>query len=202
MVYKVKHIRPKVADYDVIVIGTGSGGGVASHMLQRKGKKVAVVEQEKIGGECPNYGCVPTKALLQAAKTLSTVNKAENFGVKVNNPTLDYPAVKSWKDKAVRFTGTSEGEVSYKNDGISVLKGHAHFIDPWTISVHGKRFTAHQFLIATGTHDVVPPIPGLKEAGYLGYRDALDLEKPPRKIFIIGGGAIGCEFAQILSLLA
>jgi dihydrolipoamide dehydrogenase len=199
MTYKVKAVRPRIPDFDVIIIGTGSGGGVASHMIQKSGKKVAVVEQEKIGGECPNYGCVPTKALLQAAETYNIVKKASNFGVNVGSVSVDYPAIKTWKDKAVRRTGTEEGVKSYQDDGITVIKGHAHFIDEWTLSVHGKRYTAHQFLIATGTHDVVPPIPGLTEAGYIGYRQALDLEKPPKKLFIIGGGAIGCEFAHIFS---
>lgn len=199
MTYKVKSIRPKIPDYDVIIIGTGSGGGVASHMIKKSGKKVAVIEQEKIGGECPNYGCVPTKALLQAAETYNTVKKAGNFGINVGSVSLDYPAIKAWKDTAVRRTGTEEGAKSYQDDGITVIKGHAHFIDEWTLSVHGKRYSAHQFLIATGTHDIVPPIAGLKESGYIGYREALDLEKPPKKLFIIGGGAIGCEFAHIFS---
>jgi mercuric reductase len=199
MTYRTKSIKPSHPDFDVIIIGTGSGGGVASHMLKKTGKKVAVVEQEKIGGECPNYGCVPTKALLQAAETYNTIKKAKNFGINVSGVSVDYPAIKSWKDTAVRHTGTEEGVKSYQDDGITVIKGHAHFINEWTLSVNGKRYSAHQFLIATGTHDLVPPIPGLKETGYIGYRQALDLEKPPRKLFIIGGGAIGCEFAHIFS---
>jgi len=199
MVYKVKHIKPSITDYDAIIIGTGSGGGVASHMLNSKGKKIAVVEQETIGGECPNYGCVPTKALLQAADTYNTVKAAADFGINVDNASVDYPAIKAWKEQAVKNTGTSEGLASYQNDGITVIKGHAHFIDPWTISVHGKRYTASKFLIATGTRDVVPPVPGLEDSGYIGYRQALELEKPPKKLFIIGGGAIGCEFAHIFS---
>lgn len=199
MVYKTKPIKPSFPDYDVIIIGTGSGGGVAAHELHKKGKKVAVVEQEKMGGECPNYGCIPTKALLQAAETLETIERADKFGIEVGKATVNYPALKAWKDKAVWNTGTHAGEQNYREDGIVVIKGHAHFIDPWTVSVHGKRYTAHKFLIATGTHDLVPPITGLKEAGYIGYRDALDFEKPPKSIFIIGGGAIGCEFAEIFS---
>jgi dihydrolipoamide dehydrogenase len=198
--YKTKHVQPKIADYDVIVIGTGSGGGVGAHMLNRNGKKVAVVEQEKMGGECPNYGCIPTKALLQAAETLHTVKRAADFGIKVSGKAeVDYPALKAWKDKAVWNTGTHAGEATYKADGITVLKGHAHFIDPWTVSIKGKRYTAKRFLIASGTSDFVPPISGLKEAGYIGYREALEFTKPPQKLFIIGGGAIGCEFTEIFS---
>lgn len=186
-------------DFDLIVIGTGSGGGVAAHMATTKGKKVAVVEQEKIGGECPNYGCVPTKAILQAAETYKVINHAGNFGINVNKVDVDFPSVKRWKDQAVKNTGTGDGLSAYNAGGIKVITGHAHFINPWTISVGGKRYKAHHFLIATGTHDLVPLIPGLKETGYIGYRQALDLEELPKKLCVIGGGAIGSEFTHYFS---
>lgn len=199
MVYKTKHVKPAITDYDVIVIGTGSGGSVGAHILNQQGKKIAVVEQENIGGECPNYGCIPTKALLQAAETIEVIERANSFGIKVKDAKLDYKALKNWKDKSVHNTGTWNGEASYKEDGVAVLKGHSHFINPWTLSVHGKRFTAKKFLIASGTHDFVPPIPGLEDTGYIGYREALDFTSPPKSLFVIGGGAIGCEFTQIFS---
>jgi dihydrolipoamide dehydrogenase len=200
VVYKTKHVQPSQTDYDVIVIGTGSGGGVGAHELNKKGKRVAVVEQEVMGGECPNYGCIPTKALLQAAETLRTVQRADDFAIKLpGKAEVDYPALKAWKDKAVWNTGTHAGEQNYKEDGISVIKGHAHFIDPWTLSIKGKRYSAKKFLIASGTRDFVPPINGLQEAGYVGYREALEFTKPPKSLFIIGGGAIGCEFTEIFS---
>lgn len=198
--YKTKQSQPKSPDFDVIIIGTGSGGSVAAHMLNRQGKKVAAIEQELMGGECPNYGCIPTKALLQAAETLQTVRRAEDFAIKVDGtPSVDYPALKKWKDKAVWNTGTHAGEQNYEEDGIKVIRGHAHFIDPWTLSVKGRRYTAKRFLIASGTHDFIPPIKGLDDVGYIGYREALEFTKPPKKLFIVGGGAIGCEFSEIFS---
>ncbi len=199
MTYKTKHIKPSSLDYDLIVIGTGAGGGVAAHHSASKGKKVAVVEQEKIGGECPNYGCVPTKALLQAAETYRTIQSAKNFGIHVSGVKADHTAIRSWKNQAVINTGTDEGLQSYEQDGIKVLKGHAHFLNPWTLSVAGKRYTAHNFLIATGTQDKIPDISGLKEAGYIGYRHALELTKLPKKLVVIGGGAIGSEFTHYFS---
>jgi len=158
--YKVKHKKPRTYNYDLVVIGSGSGGGVAAHIVAHAGKSVAIVEQEKVGGECPNFGCVPTKALLQAAETYSVIKERDN---------------------------------------IAVLKGHAHFISPHTVNVGGKRISAKRFLIATGTHDVVPPINGIHEVGYWTYRDAIEQTKVPRRLFVIGGGAIGLEFTHLFS---
>ncbi len=197
--YKVKHKRPAYYDYDLIVIGTGAGGGVAAHIAAKAGKKVAVVEMEKIGGECPNFGCVPTKALLMAAETYQTALNGERFGLRTEKVAYDYNAVKAWKDRAVLHTGTEEGAAFYAQEGIKVITGHAHFISPWSISVNGRRYVAHKFLIATGTKSVVPPIPGLVEAGYMTYRDAIELTEPPKSLFVIGGGAIGCEFTELFS---
>jgi dihydrolipoamide dehydrogenase len=196
MAYKTKPKKPLEIDFDLIVIGTGAGGGVAAHIAAAKHKKVAVVEQEKLGGECPNFGCVPTKAILQAAETYKTVQTAAEFGIKVAGVSVDFPAIKKWKDKAVKNTGTDEGKAAYEADGITVLEGHAHFLDPWTVNIKGKRYTAHTFLIATGTHDFIPPITGLKEVGYIGYRQALELTALPKKLCVIGGGAIGSEFTH------
>lgn len=199
--YKVKRRKPVFFDYDLIVIGTGAGGGVAAHLAARSGRKVAVVETEKVGGECPNFGCVPTKALLQAAETFQTAKDGKRFGIKVGDVKIDYPVIKAWKDAAVDRTGTEEGEAFYHSEGIKILHGYAHFIDQWTVSVNGHRYRAHKFLVASGTKSVVPPIPGLAESGFMTYREAIDLTKLPKSMFVIGGGAIGCEFTHFFSTL-
>lgn len=191
--------KPNEIDFDLIVIGTGAGGGVAAHLAAAKGKRVAVVEQEKVGGECPNYGCVPTKAVLQAAEVYRTILEASDFGINVGSVKPDFKAIHSWKNKAVRNTGTEDGIEAYRSEDITVLSGHAHFLSPWVISVGKRRFSAHHFLIATGTHDVIPPVPGLIESGFISYRQALDLTIMPKKLLIIGGGAIGCEFSHYFS---
>ena len=195
--YKTKSKRPTHFDFDLIVIGSGAGGGVAAHIAAGKGKKVAIVEADLIGGECPNYGCVPTKSLLQSAEVYQTIKNAGQFGVHAPSVTYDYSAINAWKDKAVTRTGANKDTEAYKNDNITVLRGHAHFLSPWQIALAGKRFTAKNFLIATGTKSLVPPIEGLKEAGYIGFREAIALKQPPKSVFIVGGGAIGCEFAQL-----
>lgn len=199
--YRTLQRKPKTVDFDLIVIGSGSGGGVAAHMVASKGKKVAIVEQDTIGGECPNFGCVPTKAILYAAESLRAAEHAGNFGIKVGSVKPDFKAIKRWKDQAVRNTGTEEGVEAFNRDGIKVIKGHAHFLSPWILSVGKKRYSAHNFLIATGTSDVVPQINGLKESGYITYRQALELVIPPKRLLVIGGGAIGCEFTQYFSTM-
>lgn len=196
--YTPKTKPPHSPDFELMVIGTGAGGEVAAYLAGQAGRKVAIVESHVVGGECPNFGCVPTKALLQAAETYQTAKESQRFGITAH-PTIDYKAIKEWKDQAVRGTGTYEGSVVYKREGIRYIHGRAHFLDPWTVSVDGNRYTAERFLIATGTHSIVLPITGLKEAGYITYEQAIDLTKLPKSLFVIGGGAIGCEFAQLFS---
>jgi len=191
--------RSKVFDFDLIVIGSGAGGGVAAHIASRDGKSVAIVESGAIGGECPNYGCVPTKALLTAADTIRVAKKGPTFGVQTSGVRLSGRKLKAWKDLAVKRTGVSVGEQVFTSEGIKVLSGHAHFINDHTISVNKQRYSARYFLVATGTHNFVPPIEGLKEAGFLTHREAINLSSFPKSIFIIGGGAIGVEFAFMLN---
>lgn len=197
--YKASHKRPNTFDFDLIVIGSGSGGGVAAHIAAKAGKKVAIVEMEKFGGECPNFGCVPTKALLQAAETYKIAKEGSKFGVLASEVRFDYSHIKAWKETAVRHTGTDEGETIFHEEGITVLKGHAHFLSPWTLAVGQHRHTAKHFLIASGAKPVVLPIPGLVEAGFITYREAIDLTDLPESLFVIGGGAIGCEFTELFS---
>ena len=187
-------------DYDLIIIGSGAGGGVTAHIAANSKKKVAIVEADTLGGECPNFGCVPTKALLHVAEIYYRAKTGEAYGIKPNNLSFDYAKIKQWKELAVYRTGTTDGQGAFEKDGIKIINGKAHFLGPHEISVDAKRYTARKFLIATGTRNFIPPIDGLEESGYITYRDAINLEAPPKSIFIIGGGAIGTEFAQIFSI--
>jgi dihydrolipoamide dehydrogenase len=194
--------KPTHFDYDLVIIGTGAGGGVAAHIAIAKGKKVAVIESNKIGGECPNFGCVPTKALLRAAEIYREAEEeAPHFGVRTTNVGFNWQAIKRWKDTAVERTGTAEGNRAFAAEGIAVIKGRAHFISPYEVSVGHQRISGRKFLIATGTHDVIPPIEGIKEAGYITYKEAIELPKLPKSLFIVGGGAIGTEFTHLFASL-
>lgn len=191
--------KKKKYDYDLIVIGSGSGGSVGAHYARSLGKKVLIFEKGAIGGECPNFACVPTKALLHAAHVYETAKNARMYGVNATHTTFNYHAVKKWKDLVVSRTGAHEGHQSFEKDGIEVIEHKATFVSPHEVEAGGKRYSARKFLIGSGSEVFIPPIEGLKEAGYITYKDAVEMEEAPSSILIFGGGAVGCEFAQIFS---
>lgn len=193
-------MRRKKYDFDLIILGSGGAGSVAAYASLRSGKKVAVVEPEEMGGECPNWGCVPTKALLRSAEIYDDAVNGGTFGIKGKDLKYDYPAMKAWRDLAVHRTGTWEGKKIFEASGITVISGAAHFIDSHEVTVGKRSFSAKKFLIATGTKSFVPPIQGLKEAGFITFKEATNFTHPPKSIFIIGAGPIGCEFAEFFSV--
>jgi len=193
--------RKNSFDYDLIAIGSGSGGNVAATIAARQGKKVAIFDkEEKLGGECPNWACVPTKALLHAAHVYETAKNGAQYGLKAESIDFDYKKVKNWKDLVVKRTGTDDGDEVFAEKGVDVFHAKVRFLSPHEISADGKRYTARKFLIASGTSDYIPPIEGLEDVGYLNFRQAIDLKSVPKSLFIIGGGAIGVEFAQLFSI--
>ncbi len=192
--------KNKKHDYDLIIIGSGAGGSVAAHLANKAGLVVAIVENDLIGGECPNIGCVPTKALLQAAEVYEAAKHGSRFGIRGTTVGYNYPSIKAWKDLAVKRTGTYLGEEMFTKEGVNIIHGSAHFIDPNTITVGRARFSAKNFLIATGSTVAIPPIEGLQKTGFLTYKEAINLTRPPRSLAVIGGGAIGCEFAQLFAI--
>lgn len=192
--------KTKKFDYDVIVLGSGAGGSVAAHISNNLGKRVAIVEPAEIGGECPNWGCVPTKALLHAAGIYDAAKRGQEFGIRGGTLSYNYPSLKAWKDLAVHRTGTWQGKELYESEGLTVLKGEAHFISPNEVTINRRHYSAEKFVIATGTHNFIPPIEGLDKAGYITFKEAIDLTRPPKSLFVVGAGAIGCEFAELFSI--
>lgn len=187
-------------DYDLIVLGSGGAGSVAAHMSAAEGKRVAIIEPAEIGGECPNWGCVPTKSLLHAAEIYDAAKHGQQFGIRGATLSYNYPSMKAWKDQAVHRTGTWQGKRMFEAEGITVITGSGHFISPHEVTVNRRHFSAENFLVATGTHDFIPPIEGLEQAGYITFKKAADLTRPPKSIAIVGAGAIGCEYAELFSI--
>lgn len=188
--------KPSQFDFDLICLGSGSAGTVAANLSRQEGYRVAVVEADLIGGECPNFGCVPTKALLRATTALTRAIQAKTYGLEASGLRLDWGRVHRYKDQAIANTEAHQGDKALTNLGLTVIRGQARFLTPWVIQVGNQRLRARKFLIATGARPAIPPIAGLDGVNYLTAREALDLPRPPESLIIIGGGAIGCEMAE------
>lgn len=187
-------------DYDLIVIGSGAGGSIAADIVASADKRVALIEGDTLGGECPNWGCVPTKALLYAAQIYDAAKHGGRFGIRGSAVGYNYPSVKAWKDLAVQRTGAASSERYYHSRGISLFHDAAHFISPHEVTVNRRHLSGEHFIIATGSHWLIPDIQGLASVPYLTARTALELNRPPKSLFIIGGGAVGAEFAELFSI--
>jgi mercuric reductase len=195
--YKSKFKKPSTYDFDVIVIGSGSAGSVAAQLLAEQGRKVALVEESKLGGSAVHNTTIPTHALMQAATTLSKLENSGNFGIRHSAATLNYQSLQAWKDKAIRATGIHDEARIFTGEGIQIIKGHGHFISPWTLSVGLKRFSAKKYIIATGSNPTVPDIAGLDSVQYFTYDQAPHLKKLPKSLAIIGGEATAYEYAAL-----
>ncbi len=186
--------------FDTIIIGSGPAGSTAAEILAHGGQRVAIVEAEKLGGECLNYGCVPTKSMLTAAHLFRSVKNQKAI---TNSGLLKLRINKlvSLAENNIAKTGAEELGTEFKKLGITVLEGRAYFLDSRYIDVGGEKYSANNFIIATGGEVAIPNVPGLDGLDYLTYKNFLPKikERTPRSVTIIGGGAVGCEYAQILS---
>lgn len=191
--------KRKKYDFDLIVIGSGAGGSVGAHFAADLGKRVAIFEKDKVGGECPNFGCVPTKALLYAADIYEEIKGASAFGIYTKEVSVDFSKLHDWKKLAIARTGVAHGEESFKHDKIRLIHAEAKFVSPHEVEADGKVYSAEKFIIASGSKTFIPPIDGLKETGFADARELLERKMFPKSIFILGGGPIGCEFAQFYS---
>lgn len=187
-------------DYDLIVIGSGAAGSVAALAARRAGKNVAIIEKATFGGESPNWGDIPMQSLLHVGHLYHQADAGKRFGIRSSTLGYNFPTILQWKETVIKRTGAGGNRKYYEKQGIIAHKGRAHFLAPNEISVNRKRLTARQFIIATGSHFVQPDIHGIETITPLTPRTALDLKRPPKSIFIIGGGINGVEFAQFFAI--
>ena len=187
-------------NYDVLVIGAGPAGSGAASLAAEAGHRVALVERDKIGGTCLNYGCDPTKALLHTAQLLDDMRHADRYGLSVHGAAADWPAVQARLRQIVdQVRGGPDDQVrkDMAKKGIDVLGGDARLRSAHEVVFGDQIIRAERIIIATGSQASVPDIPGLRDAGFLTNKEAIWLPELPRRLAIIGGGPIGVEFAQI-----
>lgn len=182
--------------YDLVIIGAGSGGLTAANFATQLGATVALVEKNRIGGDCTWTGCIPSKALLKAAKVAHAVRNAARFGIAANPPVTDMARVRDYVRSAIDQVYRLETPAELQRKGIDVIEGAARFIDPHTIEVGTQRVFAKHFLIATGARPLIPAITGLADVPFVTYERIFDNETLPKNMLVIGGGPIGVELAQ------
>jgi dihydrolipoamide dehydrogenase len=184
--------------YDVIIIGAGPGGYVAAERAGALGKSVLLIEKNLLGGVCLNEGCIPSKALLYAAKLFVQAGDSQDFGVRVDDLHFDLAAAMAHKQKVVK---TLRDGVAYqmRRFGVDVLQGEASIVDRGAVEAEGQRYMGKNILIATGSTPLRLSIPGVEQPHVLTSNQLLEIERLPKSLIIIGGGVIGCEFASFFS---
>jgi pyruvate/2-oxoglutarate dehydrogenase complex dihydrolipoamide dehydrogenase (E3) component len=200
-------VRPKIFDRNLIVIGGGAGGLVSAYIAAAVKAKVTLIEAHKMGGDCLNYGCVPSKALIKSAKIAHQMRHASKYGLQDTDTAFSFKAVMARVHSVIAAIEPHDSAQRYTNLGVEVLQGYAKIINPWTVEIapSGVRLTARSIVIATGAAPFVPSLAGIETSGYLTSDTLWDafakLDNIPKRIVVLGGGPIGCELAQAMQRL-
>ncbi|PLT24265.1 FAD-dependent oxidoreductase [Pseudoalteromonas sp. MelDa3] len=208
-VYK-NYTKPKKFDRNMIVIGAGAGGLVTSYIAAAVKAKVTLIEAGEMGGDCLNYGCVPSKAVIKSAKIAEQIRHGENYGLENATPQFSFKKVMARVHKVIADVAPHDSVERYTNLGVDVVKGYGKLIDPWTVEIKlndggTQTLTARTIVIATGARPFVPPLPGIEETGYVTsdtlWNKFAELDEAPKKLVVLGGGPIGSELAQSFARL-
>jgi pyruvate/2-oxoglutarate dehydrogenase complex dihydrolipoamide dehydrogenase (E3) component/uncharacterized membrane protein YdjX (TVP38/TMEM64 family) len=207
---KWNHLKPAKFDRNVVVIGAGAAGLVTSYIAAAVKAKVTLVEAHKLGGDCLNYGCVPSKALIRSAKLAQQIRYADHYGLKASQPEFSFREVMARVYDVIRKIEPHDSIERYTKLGVEVLQGYGRVVDPWTVEIKNEfgvtqRLTTRSIVIATGARPFVPPLPGLEEVGYVTSDTLWEkfsvMNAPPRRLVVLGGGPIGCELTQSFARL-
>ncbi|MFH7524654.1 FAD-dependent oxidoreductase [Aeromonas sp. A5] len=193
--------KPIHYDYNLVVIGAGAGGLVTSYIAAAVKAKVALIEKHRMGGDCLNTGCVPSKALIRAARFAAEQRKAGELGFSPSQSEADFAAVMARVAQVIRVVEPHDSVERYQGLGVECIEGAARLVSPWEVDVNGQRLTTRHVVIATGARPLVPDLPGLGDVPYLTSDTLWQLRTPPRHLLVLGGGPIGCELAQSFALL-
>ena len=192
--------KPAVFDRNVVVIGAGSAGLVSAYISAAVKAKVTLVEKHRMGGDCLNTGCVPSKALIRSAKLLSHIRRAKEFGIRTASADFDFADVMERVQRVVKTVEPHDSAERYAGLGVEVINGEARIASPWTVEVRTaegvRTLTTRSIVIAAGARPFAPPIPGIEAVGYLTSDTVWELRALPKRLVVLGGGPIGSELAQ------
>jgi pyruvate/2-oxoglutarate dehydrogenase complex dihydrolipoamide dehydrogenase (E3) component len=193
--------RPKKFDRNLVVIGAGAAGLVSAYIAAAARAKVTLVEKDRMGGDCLNTGCVPSKALLQTARVLAQMRRAQDYGLKTAAVEFDFAEVMERVQRVVRSVAPHDSVERYTALGVECLQGEARIVSPWEIDIRlaaggTRRISTRSVVIAAGARPVVPAIPGIDRVGCLTSDTLWNLRRLPARLLVLGGGPIGCELAQ------
>ena len=198
--------RPETFDRNLVVIGAGAAGLVTSYIAAAVKAKVTLIESHKMGGDCLNYGCVPSKALIKSATLLHQIKHSDRYGIAKADAQVNFADVMERVAHIVREVEPHDSVERYTGLGVDVVQGYAKLVNPWTVQVDlgggkSQTLTTRNIVIATGAMPFVPPLPGLAEVGYLTSDTLWGLRELPARLVVLGGGPIGCELAQSFARL-
>jgi len=194
-------VKPNQFDTNLVVIGGGSAGLVTAYIAAAVKARVTLIEKHKLGGDCLNYGCVPSKAIIRSAKFLSHIARSREFGIKQANAEFDFAEVMERVQRVIRQIEPHDSIERYNGLGVDVVIGEARITSPWTVEVNGNIIRTRNIVVATGGQPFVPPIEGIDQVDYYTSDNLWDLRDKPSRLVVLGGGPIGSELTQAFARL-
>jgi pyruvate/2-oxoglutarate dehydrogenase complex dihydrolipoamide dehydrogenase (E3) component/uncharacterized membrane protein YdjX (TVP38/TMEM64 family) len=192
--------KPRRFERNLVVIGAGSAGLVAAYIAAALRARVTLIEKDRMGGDCLNTGCVPSKALIRAARLAADIRRAGEFGLRAHAD-VNFAAVMERVARVVRAVAPHDSVERYSALGVECLQGEAKITSPWTVQVDGRTLTTRAIVVAAGARPAIPPIPGIEGVDLLTSDNLWQLRELPRRLLVLGGGPIGCELAQAFARL-
>ncbi len=193
--------KPGQFDTNLVVIGAGSAGLVAAYIAATVKARVTLIERGRMGGDCLNTGCVPSKSLIRAARVVAEIRKGRQLGVEAGDYRVDFPKIMNHVHGAIEAIAPNDSVERYTELGVDCITGDARLESPWAVRVDGRTITTRGIVIATGARPAVPAIPGLADLDYLTSENLWDIHALPNRLLVMGGGPVGCELAQAFQRL-
>ncbi len=193
--------KPATFDYNIAVIGAGAAGLVSSYIASTVKAKAVMIEEHKMGGDCLNTGCVPSKSLIASAKLISHVKRAKDFGFDSGSIEFDFEKVMDRVHSIIKQIEPHDSAERYTGMGVACIQGRAKILSPFEVEVNGKKITAKNIIVATGARPIIPDLPGLAKIDYYISDTIWNIKKLPKRLVVLGAGPIGCELSQAFSRL-